>query len=286
MKIIATLVLITLSSTASAEEVLARYSWEGAATGPGMRVLPPSAEMAFAQLEIVPSPGVPSRFLTIDRPRITSSRYALRGKVRYDGVEGDGYLEMWNLFPNGGRFFSRSLAQEGPMQSLRGSSGWRPFVLPFFNDAGAPPPSRLEMNVFLPGRGSVFLSPLELVQFGPDDVPLGATGASWSTNRQAGLLGAVIGSLLGAFGAITGVLGGRGRAPRFVLGLLKTEVAIGATLLVLGLVALTRSQPSSTVFTLILGGVVAVGVAVPAMKTLNRRYQEDELRRMTALDTR
>jgi hypothetical protein len=286
VKSIATLVLITLSSTGSAEEVLARYSWEAAAAGPGMRVVPPSAETAFARLEIVPAAGIPSRVLTIDRPRITSARYALRGQVRHDGVEGEGYLEMWNHFPNGGRFFSRSLAQEGPMQSLRGSSGWRPFVLPFFNDAGAPPPSRLEVNVFLPGRGSVFLGPLELVQFAANDSPLAGTGVSWSTDRQAGLLGAVIGSVLGAFGAITGLLGGRGRAPRFVLGLLKTEVAIGATLLVLGLVALTRSQPSATVFTLILGGVVAVGVAIPAIKLLSRRYQEEELRRMTAMDTR
>jgi dipeptide/tripeptide permease len=68
--------------------------------------------------------------------------------------------------------------------------------------------------------------------------------------------------------------------------LLKTEVVLGAVLLALGLVALTMSQPSSTGFTLILGGIVAVGVAIPTLKTLSRRYQEDELRRMTALDAR
>jgi hypothetical protein len=285
VKTIATFVLLALASKSSAEEVLTHYPWEAASTGPGMRVLPPGGE-AFAQLEVAPQPGVPTRLLTIDRPRITAARYALRGSVRYEGVEREGYLEMWNLFPNGGRFFSRSLAQEGPMQSLHGSSGWRPFVLPFFNDAGAPPPSRLEVNVFLPGRGSVFLGPLELVQFGPSDNPLESVGASWSTDRKAGLLGALIGGLLGTFGALAGWLGGRGRAPRFVIGLLKTEMALGAVLLALGLVALTMSQPSSTVFTLILGGIVAVGVAIPTLKTLSRRYQEDELRRMTALDAR
>src|SRR5262245_39901377 len=109
MKTIAALTLLLLASQGFAEEGLARHVWDPAAARPGMRVLPPSAEAAFAQLEVSPEPGVPSRLLTIERPKITSARYALRGRVRYEGVEGEGYLEMWNQFPNGGRFFSRSL---------------------------------------------------------------------------------------------------------------------------------------------------------------------------------
>ena len=47
--------------------------------------------------------GSPVTVLTIDRPTIKGPHYALTGQVRYDGVEGTGYLELWNYFPNGGR---------------------------------------------------------------------------------------------------------------------------------------------------------------------------------------
>ena len=68
---------------------------------------------------------------------------------------------MWNFFPGGGQYFSRTLADQGPMMKLAGTSGWREFVLPF--DATAPPaPTRLVVNVVLQGRGSVYLGPLEL----------------------------------------------------------------------------------------------------------------------------
>src|SRR5262245_45287092 len=36
--------------------------------------------------------------LTILQPKITTDFYAVTGEVRYDNVEGDGYLEMWNHF--------------------------------------------------------------------------------------------------------------------------------------------------------------------------------------------
>ncbi len=48
--------------------------------------------------------GSPVTVLTIDRPTIKGPRYALTGQVRYDGVEGTGYLELWNYFPNGGQY--------------------------------------------------------------------------------------------------------------------------------------------------------------------------------------
>jgi hypothetical protein len=47
------------------------------------------------------------------------------------------------------------------MMRLQGTSGWREFILPF-DATGAPPPTKLVINVVFEGRGVVFLSPLTL----------------------------------------------------------------------------------------------------------------------------
>ena len=104
-------------------------------------VLPPESGSSGHPLRIENSGPKSSSatVLTIDQPQLTGPRYMLRGQVRYDDVEGIGYLEMWSLFPGGGQYFSRTLAEQGPMMKLSGTSGWRAFVLPF-DATGAPRP--------------------------------------------------------------------------------------------------------------------------------------------------
>ena len=66
-----------------------------------------------------PASGPTSLHLvTIDHPPIAGPRYVVAGQVRYQGVEGQGYLEMWTVFPDGQRFFSRTLAAQGPRAAL------------------------------------------------------------------------------------------------------------------------------------------------------------------------
>ena len=125
-------------------------------------VLPPERGLSFHRLR-VEGRQAPSRVtvLTIEQPNVAGPRYVLTGQVRYEGVEGNGYLELWNHFPDGGQYFSRTLADVGPLMKLQGTSGWRPFTLPF-DATGAPPPTKLVLNVVLPARGVVFLGPLRL----------------------------------------------------------------------------------------------------------------------------
>ncbi|PYJ02902.1 MAG: hypothetical protein DME25_14570 [Verrucomicrobia bacterium] len=100
-----------------------------------------------------------------------SAPYALSGEMKYENVEGEGFLEMWNCFPPSApgqpemKAFSRTLETFGPLGKIMGTSNWREVSLPF-NRTGAPSaPTRLEVNIFLPGRGVVFLGPLKLSQF-------------------------------------------------------------------------------------------------------------------------
>ena len=69
---------------------------------------------------------------------------------------------MWSAFPNGTRYFSRTLAQQGPQASLRGDAGVRSFEVPFRLVAGSSAPTRLDDDVVLPGAGTVWVGPLAL----------------------------------------------------------------------------------------------------------------------------
>ncbi len=102
---------------------------------------------------------------TLKEPKIKEKAYVLRGKVRLEGVVGDGYLEMWNHFPEpkAGAYFSRTMAETGPMGKIRGTAPWREFTLPFMiDDKSFPTPNKLQINVYLPDKGTVWLTDLTL----------------------------------------------------------------------------------------------------------------------------
>jgi hypothetical protein len=216
--------------------------------------------------------------VTIDHPAIAGPRYGVSGEVRYQGVEGQGYLEMWSVFPDGQRFFSRTLAGQGPLAALHGESNWRRFELPFDLGGASQVPSRLEINLVLPGSGTVWLGPIHL------SAAAGTAQGVWWSERAGILVGTVLGSFLGVVGAIIGVLGGRGRARRLVLTLLVGVIVVGASLVLVGAAAVASSQPRHVWYPfLALGGAAAlIGLVLrPAMR---RRFAADELRRIEALD--
>ena len=222
-------------------------------------------------------------FLTIDTPPITLDQFAILGEVSYEEVEGEGYLEMLVHFQEGA-YFSRTVERGGPMQSLTGSSTWRSFRLPFFmGQASGRRPSKLELSVVLPGRGTVHLSPLRLVQF---DVPaelLSKTGQWWS-GPQAGLIGGIGGGALGCVGALIGTLCWLGRARRLVMGLLVGMIVVGVLSLAAGVVALIQSQPYAVYYPCLLVGGRCTVLAPVQFRNVARRYEEIELRKMQAMD--
>jgi hypothetical protein len=210
-------------------------------------------------------------------PKVAADGYAVSGEVRYDDVQGQAYLEMWSVFADGSRYFSRTLAAGGPQGILTGTSDWRPFGLPFYLN-GAAAPERLEINAVLPGPGTVSVRTVRLG--GLDTLP----HVGWWSDRAAGLVGAIGGSLIGIFGALMGWLVSKRRARNFTLSAMAVATALGAALLVAGLVALATSQPYSTWFPLLLAGAILVPVFGLNRRTAQRAYAEAELRRMQALD--
>jgi hypothetical protein len=277
---------LLVSTAASGEEVVRSISWQELAAARKLTsgtVVQSSDGVNGPSLRVVHKRSTPSAFplVTIEQPGIIAMRYALRGRVRYEAVAAGSYLEMWNHLPEG-TFFTRSMDLTGPMGRLEGTSAWRDFVLPF-NRTGALPPQKLVFNLVMAGPGTVEIGPVTLVQFSTDENLAGAPGAWWS-GRKSAVLGSVAGSALGILGAAIGWLGSTGRAKAFVLGTLKAFAWLGIAALVLGVVALAADQPYAVYYPLLLLGTIGASLGFALPRSLSRRYEELELRRMQALD--
>ena len=218
----------------------------------------------------------------VESPAIAGDHYAITGTVAYEGVEGEGYLEMWSQFPDGSRYFSRTLAPTGPLGRVSGSSAERSFALPFFLLPNSPRPVRLEVNVVLPAGGRVTVRGLRL---GSGAAATSAPGAWWSP-ETAGWIGGAAGGAVGTLGALIGTLCSLGRGRRLVLaGLLALGVS-GLALLAVGGVALALGQPYEVWYPLVLMGVLDPVLAFSLLPTARRRFEALELRRMQSLDAR
>jgi hypothetical protein len=273
----------------SAEKIVQKISWsalkaEGRLTGG--EVVPAGSGTTFESLRVTNPDGAPRTIplFAIDGPGVKAPRYLFRGEVRGEGIEGQGYLEMWSFFAGGGRYFSRTLAQAGPMASLSGTFGFRPFILPFAAEPGMSL-EKLAVNVALPGRGTVTLANLILVELEAGDEFFTKAGA-WLMPRQISLFGGIGGSILGLLGALVGILASRGQARALVLALLKGMFVFGAAALLAAALGWWRAQPPELLSTLLLLGVLCTVLPASLLGKVRRQYEEKEFRRMRALDAR
>lgn len=168
-----------------------------------------AAEEKRADLVVSASPyqgangGATHMVASLDAPGVGGPAYAIRGRVRGQGIEGTAHLEMWSVFGERGRFFTRTTGDAGPMAALTGDQAWREFVLPFFPENETP--QRLEINVVFPGAGEVALDSLELVQY----TSRAEASALFAPGPGAGFGGAplwlVLGGGIGALAAFAAV---------------------------------------------------------------------------------
>ncbi len=266
----AAFLIINLPGIAAAEEPMMQIDWAAQA--------PASGEVIDGNVRLSADPsGGQFPLIAIDAPDLGRTGFAVRGRVRYSDVVGSGFLEMWSVFADGSRYFSRTLGTDGPMAVLTGSSDWRSFELPFFLE-GAAPPTRLEVNVILPASGTIDIGPLEVVRFTE-------TGdGSWLPDRAVGVIGAVLGSTIGLLGALIGVLVSRNRGRRFVLPAMTVATALGVALIVASIAAIPAGQPPGVVLLLFVAGAILAAAFGASLPRVRRAYAEAELRRMRAMD--
>ena len=93
-----------------------------------------------------------------------------------------------------------------------------------------------------------------------------------------------MGSALGILGALIGWLGSSGRAKGFVLRTLRGLGWLGVGSLGAGGLALVVGQSYAVYYPLLLIGVISAALGFSLSRSMYRRYEELELRRMQALD--
>ena len=276
-----------LSLSAQAEELVRAVSFADALEHGVLRAGELTEEGA---LTVSAAPDIPFQLLLeFPDPGINSPVYALRGLIRYDNVEGDGFLQMDNHFGVKGTFFTKGLAPAGPLGKISGSSDWRPFVLPFYANSGDQYdgavllPEKLSLGLNLPMSGTVSISGVELYQYAAGEDPLQGS-VQWPNDRIITLFGAIGGSLIGIWGAIVGVASSRGKARGFVFGSANVLLVIGIASLACGVLALATARPYGVYFPLLLIGIILVVVIGMLRGTLSSRYEEVELKRMQSMD--
>lgn len=271
-----------LLAAATAASPLATRTWSAEALPAGATLV---AGEGQASVRVVnPGPGPLRATLAVFRgPALSTPFWSVRGRVRTEGVAGQGFLEMWSTFPDGRSFFSRTLSPEGPLRTLEGTQRWRDFTLPFQSEPGHPAPVELTVNIFLPGAGTVEVGPLELHQH-DSPASLFSSPGGWFTGSQAGAMGGIAGGLLGVLGAAIGWLSARGRARAFVLGALGLVLACGVAALSAAAFGALAGQPREVWLSLAAIGLVSTLVPAVTLRSTAARYRDLELRRMRAID--
>jgi hypothetical protein len=157
---------------------------------------------------------------------------------------------------------------------IDGTSNWRHCQFLVVRNASEGLPTQLELKLSLPGSGTVYLRPIKL---------LGVVSSWWSP-KQVGLIGGIGGSVIGCFGALLGWLAGKGKARHFVLTTIKIFIALGILLTIAGCIAVVLNQPYAVWYALLLPGVILTLVFSLNLPSIQRRYDDLEIRRMTSID--
>ncbi|MCA9096100.1 MAG: hypothetical protein KDA68_21620 [Planctomycetaceae bacterium] len=230
--------------------------------------------------------GLPAMvpILELPAPKISKQVFMLSGWVRYENVQGTGFLEMWSLFPDGSHYFTRTLAGTGPMGLMAGTSDWRPIQLPFQMSPGsnAPRPNKLILNAGFQGPGSIWLSGLKVIE--SDQLVIASQPGSWWNDRAAAWIGTIGGTLLGVLGGLIGFFSQKKLMPGVTRNLKVAMASIGGVTLFAGLIAFVLRQPYGVYYPLLMLGLIATICGTILLKRHQTEQAEIELRQMEAMD--
>jgi hypothetical protein len=205
----------------------------------------------------------------------THEAHFLRGEVMFENVEGIARLVVRGEFASNRHRTMEPVFVANPNNEVTGSSDWLRFVSIVQPIGGKEKPTRIHLEVTMPGKGVVRVR----------DVVLEARNRlAWWSSRTSGLIGAAVGTSVGILGAVIGVLGPRGKGRRITIIGFALGMTVGAACLLVGLVALFSRQPYAVWYPLVLTGVLLC-VTLPVIAMVIRKAQtQQELNRMRAAD--
>jgi hypothetical protein len=216
--------------------------------------------------------------LTISDSKLIAKAYFIVCEIKYENVFGNNpsFLKLsCHLSPAVPGSEGRTISAERDSPSIYvGSKDWTRclFVIPRDNLEGLP--TELKLQFIFQGQGTIYIRPPRLI----------GTVGNWWMPEQAGKIGGIGGSVIGCFGALLGLLASIGKARTFVLATMKIFIALGILLTIAGFVAVVSSQPYAVWYALLLPGVILTLVFSLTLPSIQRRYDELEIRRMTSVD--
>lgn len=282
--LLVTVIWMNLLSAGSAE-LVRKVVWKDLAAKDGLAggvVETTGADAGHLKVAHSEEAKITVPLVTLSKPGITELKYILKGRIKYQDVQGKSYLEMWSHFSEDRSFFSRTMGDRGAMGVLTGNSDWRYFILPFNNSSDMPGPEKLVVNLVLEGSGTVWFSDLELNQF--EQGGGGALPGAWWSNRTGAWLGAILGSVFGMVFGCMGWCSARGKFRGLVVFMLYGTIVFGVVTLACGLVALRADQPREVTMILLLLGALFTLIPIFQRTMILRQYETNEMRRMRALD--
>ncbi len=114
--------------------------------------------------------------------------------------------------------------------------------------------------------------------------PVASSTDYWWSVQTDTLIALIGGPASGCLGALLGVLAGKGKARRLVLGTWRCCIAAGVLCLIAALVAFKIGQPDYVRGTLLIYGIIYTTIFSTIWPLAMRRYQELEIRRMASMD--
>jgi hypothetical protein len=288
--------LLWLAANATAQEspaqnppkVLRTYDWKDLNVQqklPGSEIISMNG-ISTLKIQLTNSAALEVSLLIITNPSIIKNAHQISFDMKYEnvaltsGMTPPDFSEFSRIFPP--RAIGGDNITNQSYFTINGTlnptwSNWEPHQFTVKVPGQQIFPTQLELKFYLAGSGTFYLRPIKLLGT--------AESSNWWTPEQGGMIGGIAGSIIGCFGVLIGVLASKGNARKFVLALTKSFIVLGIFLLLAGAVAAATKQPYAVYYPLLLAGFILAIVFSVNLPSIQRRYDELEIRRMTSVDT-
>ncbi|NOY93011.1 MAG: hypothetical protein GXP55_17645 [Deltaproteobacteria bacterium] len=218
----------------------------------------------------------PRRLLSLEVPTCPHAVVELRGNVRGRDISPAAQLVLWLDYGEGHRY-RVATDGAGATAALEGSFESRPFRIPYAGREGDTL-RRIELELELPGRGVVAISPLRLVALDQRGLP--ARMRPWFAGTDVDPLFGPVGLGLLGCALFVGLLAIVGRLRDLALSILRLVSLAGLLLMGAGGFGMSQSQPAAVTLPLLGAGGIALVFALLLYGPTARRFRTAEIKRL------